>query len=68
MVDQHLAKLSCWEEEEDVWESHGGHSETYRSGVSTLDVCYAVGNISDMSHQLQEPLHPSGDACDKDAD
>lgn len=21
MVDQHLAKLSCWEEEEDVWES-----------------------------------------------
>lgn len=45
---------------------HDGHSETYRSGVSTLDVCYAVGNISDMSHQLQEPLHPSGDACDKE--
>lgn len=43
-----------------------GHSETYRSGVSTLHVCYAVGNISDMSHQLQEPLHPSGDACDKE--
>ena len=40
-------------------------SETYQFGVSTYDRSCTIGNISDVSHQLQEPLHPFGNACNK---
>lgn len=40
-------------------------SETYQFGVSTYDRSCPIGNISDVAHQLQEPLHPFGNACNK---
>lgn len=49
-----------------MWRQHtqSANTLTYQLDVSTRDRSCTVGNISDVSHQLQQPLHSLRNTCD----